>query len=195
MPEPRSENYSLIVIGVSAGGTVALKKIIGSLPESFSIPIVIVQHISADFDSCLAAILDGISRLRVKEAEEQEKIEPGKVYLAPPGYHLLVEADSTLSFSVDPPVSYARPSVDVLFESAASAFGESLIGIILTGANKDGRNGLIHIARNGGLVIVQDPDDAEVDSMPRAALSAVKPDYVVRLDEISTLLVNLTGQA
>ena len=123
---------------------------------------------------------------------EEEPLAPGTVYLAPANYHLLVERSGVLELSVDPPVNFARPSVDVLFESAAEAFGRQLIGIILTGAGHDGSRGLLQIRQAGGLVIVQDPADAEMDSMPRKALELLAPDYLVSLPELPALLCRLT---
>jgi len=161
-----------MVIGVSTGGVQALKKLLGPLPADFPLPILVVQHIGPDAGSGLARLLDEYCLLRVKEADEQDAILPGTVYLAPPNYHLLVERDGCLSLSADPHVSFARPSVDVLFESAAEVFGPQLIGIVLTGANHDGARGLARIKSRGGLCIVQSPDSAQSPAMPLAALEA-----------------------
>ena len=128
---------------------------------------------------------------RVKQADEKEKIVPAMIYIAPPNYHLLVEDDRTFSLSVDELVNFSRPSIDVLFESAADAYGKRLIGIILTGANSDGSNGLKKIKECGGMAIVQDPESSEADTMPRAAIKATKVDYVLPLEEIGTFLRKL----
>lgn len=182
-----------VVIGVSSGGVQALKKLLGGLPPDFPLPVLVVQHISPDAGNGMARLLDDLCAIRVKEADEQEPIEAATVYLAPPNYHLLIERGGTLALSADPPVSYARPSVDVLFESAAGVFGPGLVGVVLTGANYDGARGVQAIKRSGGCVIVQDPEDAETPQMPQAALAAVKPDHVVPLADMAALLLRLAG--
>ncbi len=199
MPEasltvPFRRRYRAVVIGVSSGGVQALTSLLGALPAGFSLPIMVVQHIGADAGDGLARLLDLHCRLHVKEADEQDEPAPGTVYLAPPNYHLLVEPDGRLSLSADPPVSYARPSVDVLFESAAEVYGPDLIGIVLTGANHDGNHGLAHIHERGGVTIVQDPADAEAPQMPEAALAATAVDHVVPLAGVVTLLLSLVKE-
>lgn len=190
-PIPGGATYQAVVIGVSAGGVKALKLLLRQLPADFPLPIMIVQHIGPETGDGLARLLNEHAALRVKEADEQEQIMPGTVYLAPPNYHLLVEHEGYLSLSADPPVSFARPSVDVLFESAAEVFGPRLIGIVLTGANFDGSHGLAAIKQRGGLALVQDPETAEAPQMPRAALTATKVDYVLPLDGMASLLQEL----
>lgn len=185
--------YQAVAIGVSSGGVQALKRLLGALPPDFPLPVLIVQHISPDAGGGMARLLDDLCAIRVKEADEQDAIEPATVYLAPPNYHLLVESGGFLALSADPPVSYARPSVDVLFESAAAVFGAGLIGIVLTGANYDGARGVQAIKRRGGMVVVQDPEDAETPQMPQAALAAVTPDHVVPLGGMAALLMRLAG--
>jgi two-component system chemotaxis response regulator CheB len=180
-----------LVIGVSTGGVAALKFLLGALPADFPIPVLIVTHITPDSDDGIAVLLNALCSIRVKEADEQEHIAPGTVYLAPANYHLLVERDGTLALSIDPPVNYARPSVDVLFESAAEVYGAGLIGVILTGAGSDGSTGLLKIKKYGGVTIVQDPTDAEMDSMPRSALQLLQADYVVCLRELPEILTRL----
>jgi two-component system chemotaxis response regulator CheB len=182
-----------IVLGVSTGGLEALKRLLGALPGDFPVPMLIVQHLSPEPESTLAGLLDDVSALRVKEADENERPEAGTVYLAPANYHLQVEPDGRLSLSTDPPVQYARPSVDVLFETAAAAHGPALAGIILTGAGSDGSLGLKRIKERGGTAIVQEPLDAACDAMPRGALLEVRPDYLVTLADLPGLLVRLTG--
>ncbi len=184
--------YRAVVIGVSTGGVLALKQILSALPADFPIPVLVVTHITPTADDGLAQLLNSQCSIRIKEADEEEPLAPGTVYLAPANYHLLVERRGVLELSVDPPVNFARPSVDVLFESAAEAFGRHLIGIILTGAGHDGSRGLLRIRQAGGLVIIQDPVDAEMDSMPRKALELLVPDYLVSLAELPTLLCRLT---
>lgn len=193
MPRPPAQNYCAVVIGVSTGGVQALGHLLGHLPAGFPLPILIVQHIGAETGDGLARLLDRQSPLRVKEADEMDVLAPGTVYLAPANYHLLVETGGTLSLSADAPVSYARPSVDVLFESAAEAFGKCLIGIVLTGANFDGSRGLARIKALGGIAIVQDPDEAEAPQMPRAALAATAVDHVVPINAMAGLLCQLAA--
>lgn len=183
--------FRALVIGVSTGGVAALKSLLGGLSVDFPLPVLIVSHITPDADDGLAVLLNTLCAIRVKEANEREPLVPGTVYLAPANYHLLVERNETIALSVDPPVNFARPSVDVLFESAAEVFGPSLIGIILTGAGQDGSKGLLRIKERGGVVIVQDPADAEMDAMPASALQLLKADFVVPLPEIAVLLSRL----
>jgi two-component system, chemotaxis family, protein-glutamate methylesterase/glutaminase len=184
--------YKAVVMGLSAGGMQALKAFIPALPSSFPLPVAIAQHNSESSDSFLADYLNQIGALTVKEAEDKEPLCSGHAYLAPPGYHLLIEDDQTFSLSVDPRVNYCCPSIDVLFESAADAFGESLIGIVLTGANGDGSRGLKAIKARGGVAIVQNPETAESRYMPQAALAVTVVDYVVTLEELAPLLMQLS---
>ncbi len=187
----RANRWRAVVIGVSSGGVQALSSLFRDLSADFSLPILVVQHIGPDAGDGLARLLDAHSKLHIKEADEHDLPLPGHVYLAPPNYHLLVEPDGHLALSADPPVSYARPSVDVLFETAAEAWGPALIGIMLTGANHDGARGLARIQARGGLVIVQDPADAEAPQMPLAALATTRADHVLPLVDIPALLTSL----
>jgi len=185
--------YEAVVIGASAGGLQALKTLLSALPASFPFPIAVVQHIAERSENFMAEILQQVSRITVKEAEDKESLNPGTAYLAPPGYHLLIEPDRSISLSVDERVNHARPSIDVLFESAAEVFEEALIGIILTGANADGAQGLKIIKEYGGLTIVQNPESAEHPAMPKAALAAIKADYILDLEQLTPLLVQLAA--
>ncbi len=180
--------YAAVVIGVSSGGVEALKVLLPALPASFRLPIAIVHHRDPHSDGFLAAFLNRMSGIAVSEAEDKEPFCAGHAYLAPPGYHLLIESDRCLSLSVDQRVNHSCPSIDVLFESAADVFAESLIGIVLTGANADGARGLKAIKTRGGLAVVQDPQTASATTMPRAALEATAVDYVVDLGRIAPLL-------
>jgi two-component system, chemotaxis family, protein-glutamate methylesterase/glutaminase len=184
--------YKAIVIGTSAGGLNALSAILSTLPEDFPLPLLIVQHAAPSNDTFLETHLNRLSSLQVKEAQEKEKIQPGTVYLSPGGYHLLVEDDCTLSLSSDSRVQHSRPSIDVLFESAADVFREALIGVILTGANSDGAHGLKLIKSYGGLVIAQDPETAESSMMPRQAIKETAVDYILPVEEIGPLLCQIT---
>ena len=177
-------NFEAVVIGTSAGGVNALQVILKSLPRNFALSVIIVQHLHPNSDDYSARILNDSCKMTVKQANEKEKIEPGVVYTAPPNYHLLVEEDKTFSLSIAEREKYARPSIDILFETAADVYGAELIGIILTGANNDGSQGLKRIKEKGGLTIVQDPETAEVDSMPRDAIATTKVDYILPLEQI-----------
>ncbi|MFQ5866186.1 MAG: chemotaxis protein CheB [bacterium] len=185
--------FEMVVIGVSAGGSESLRIILSALPGDFLLSIVIVQHLHPNSDNFLACYLNEKSELTVKEADEKESIKAGMVYIAPPNYHLLIEEDKTFSLSISERVNYARPSIDVLFETAADAYGSNLIGIILTGANHDGSQGLKRIKERGGLTIVQDPKTAEVDSMPKAAMAATEVDHVLPLEQIALFLQKIVN--
>jgi len=185
--------YVAVVIGVSAGGVEALKILLPALPASFPLAIAIVQHRDRRSDGFLASYLNGMSEIVVSEAEDKEPLCAGHAYLAPGGYHLLIEADLSLSLSADPRVNYSCPSIDVLFESAADVFASSLIGIVLTGANADGAQGLKAIKARGGLAVVQDPNTASATAMPRAALEATTVDHVVDLAGMAPLLIRLSA--
>ncbi len=180
--------YEVIVIGVSAGGLNALTSILAALPKDFPLSVVIVQHLHHDSDDFFPRYLDELCNIHVKEAASRENIKPGVVYIAPSGYHLLIERDRVFSLSVDPPVNFSIPSIDVLFESAAWAYKDKLVGVILTGANSDGSQGLKMLKEYGGLTIVQDPETAESPEMPRAAIKVVDVDHMIPLDEIGGFL-------
>lgn len=170
-----------------------MKILLPELPADFRIPIIIVQHVGAHSENYWIGVMDDTCKLHVKEADEKETIEKGKVYIAPANYHLLVERDLTLSLSVEPKVNFARPSIDVLFESAAEAYQEKLIGIILSGSNNDGTHGVKKIKNMGGLVIIQDPDTAESPYMPASAIAAIAPDYIFPIEKIIPLLIQLSN--
>ncbi len=180
-----------VVIGTSAGGLQALTMLIPPLPKNFDKAMIVVSHIQEGSDDFLARYLDGISAIRIKEANEKEAILSGTVYVAPAGYHLLVEDDRTFALSTEGPVNYSRPSIDVLFESAAEVYADKLVGVILTGANSDGARGVRAVKQAGGLVVVQDPETAESSAMPRAAIDATHIDHVLELPEIASFLSNL----
>jgi two-component system chemotaxis response regulator CheB len=183
--------YAAVVIGVSAGGVEALKVLLPALPASFPLPVAIVQHRNRRSDGFLAAYLGAMSTIAVSEAEDKEPFCAGHAYLAPAGYHLLIESDRSLSLTIDERVNYSCPSIDVLFKSAADVFAQSLIGIVLTGANADGAQGLKAIKSRGGLAVVQDPDTAAVMAMPHAALQATPVDHVLPLERIAPLLIQI----
>ena len=188
-PEAARE-FRLIVIGCSLGGMHALTQILGELPEGFPVPIAVVQHRYRTSNEGLPAYFRRHARLNVVDADDKQWIRPGNVYLAPANYHLLVE-EGEFSLSVDEAVAFSRPSVDVLFESAADAYREALVGVILTGANADGARGAARIKENGGLVVVQDPKTAEAPDMPQAAIASTTVDRILPLDRIGPFLVEL----
>jgi two-component system chemotaxis response regulator CheB len=183
---------TIILVGASWGGLNALSTIVGGLPAGFAVPLVLVQHRSRDAHSLLGELLQDHTALRVLEVEDKQPIAPGHVYLAPPDYHLLVE-DGHFALTVDEPVRFSRPSIDVTFSSAADSCGACAVGVVLTGANEDGAAGLRRIAERGGRAVVQDPATAEVRTMPAAALRAVPGASVVPLDRIAGHLVALVG--
>lgn len=178
-----SERQRVIVVGASAGAVQVLLDLVPALPVDGP-PVVIVVHVPPDRDNALPALLSDRCAVAVKEAEDKEALRCGTVYLAPPDYHLLIEQDSALALSSDEPVNYSRPSIDVLFESAADAVGPALTGVILTGANQDGARGLRAVAAAGGHAIVQSPSTAQAPAMPLAALSACPQAEMLTLEDI-----------
>lgn len=189
----KTKHYEAIAVGVSAGGLAALGCILSGLDRDFPFAVFIVQHMRPDSDGFLCRHLDSLCKVQVKEAEDKETILPATVYIAPPDYHLLVEIDRTLTLSADERINFSRPSIDVLFETAAEAYQKQLVGLVLTGANADGSQGLAKIKHLGGLTIVQSPESAECDIMPRAAITSVAVDHIVPLDKISRFLNSLAS--
>jgi two-component system chemotaxis response regulator CheB len=187
--------YEAIVMGVSAGGMSALSTVLSRLPADFALPIIIVQHMDPNSRDYLPDHLDRECNIQVKEAEDKENIMSGVAYIAPPNYHLLLEEDRTFSLSVDDAVNYSRPSIDVMFETAVDVYKEKLVGVVLTGANADGSKGLTKIKAMGGLAVVQDPATAHVDYMPKAAIASTKVDHILPLEEISSLLMELSNSS
>jgi two-component system chemotaxis response regulator CheB len=186
-----SKEYKAIVIGASAGGLNALSVILEKLSSDYPLPLIVVQHRGKDQRDLLEEVLQSKSRIKIKQADEKEKINPGTVYIAPPDYHLLIERDGTFSLSSDVPVNYSRPSIDVLFESAAHVYGNQLVGVILTGANSDGAGGLACIKKMGGIAIVQEPREAEYASMPNAAIAKEAATHVYTLAQIQDYIIKL----
>lgn len=176
--------HRAIVIGASAGGLSVLSVILSGLPVNYPVPVIIVQHRIKDQRDLLEEVLQSKCRIKIKQADEKEKINGATIYVAPPDYHLLVEKDFRFSLSSDAPVHYSRPSIDVLFETAANAYGKGLTGIILTGANSDGALGLVAIKNAGGTTIVQDPKEAQFSFMPAAAIDAKGAKHVWTLKQI-----------
>ncbi|MCK9801006.1 chemotaxis protein CheB [Pseudomonas sp. MAFF 302030] len=180
-----------IVVGASAGGVEALLRVFSEFAAGFCLPVIVVLHLPDERRSQLAEVFARRVALPVKEAEDKQTIVPGTLYFAAPGYHLSVEQDRSLSLSLEARVHHSRPAIDYLFESAADAYGPGLAAVLLTGANQDGAAGLAQVKRLGGLTIVQDPKEAQVSTMPQAALALHRPDYILPLHGISRLLVEL----
>ena len=183
----------IIAIGASWGGVHAVGVVLRGLPGDLPVPIVIAQHRGRESPTRLSEALGRGAEISVIEANDKDTPEPGHAYLAPPGYHLLVERGS-LSLSTDDQVRFSRPSIDVLFESVADSFGEEAVGVILTGASDDGAAGLARIRRRGGVTIVQEPATAERRTMPDAALASGQAHRVLSLDEIAPFLAKVCGQ-
>jgi two-component system, chemotaxis family, protein-glutamate methylesterase/glutaminase len=183
--------FALVVVGASLGGLHALEILLAGLPAHFPLPVAIGQHRREDADDALCAALRRHSALPVGDAEDKEAIVPGRVYVAPAGYHLLVE-EGRFALSTEAPVAYARPSIDVLFESAAEVYETGVIGVILTGASKDGSQGAARIKVRGGFVVVQDPRTAEGSVMPEAAIAATDVDRILPLAAIGPYVAALS---
>lgn len=192
--------FKIVVVGTSLGGLHALQVLLPGLPKSFPLPVAIVQHRHRDSDDSLSVFLQQYCALPITEAEDKDALVPGRVYLAPPDYHLLVDVGH-LALSTEAPVKQARPSIDVLFETAADAYREKVIGVILTGASDDGSQGILQIKAQGGLAIVQEPKTAESPTMPKAAIAALQQKqvsnapfssyWILPLHDIAPFIVNL----
>ena len=180
----RARPPDAIVIGGSAGGVDALRALLPALPAGLGVPVLVVLHVAAETKTAWPVVLHA-TQLSVREAEDKDVVEAATIYLAPPNYHLLVGAGGRLSLSVDARVQFARPSIDVLFESAAHAYADRLLGIVLSGANADGAAGLAQIARAGGHTWVQSPETAAARFMPESALGAVPNAHVLGLDDMA----------
>lgn len=179
-------NYGLVVIGGSSGGMQAVMKILAGLDPLFTIPVVIVLHQFKNSKSRLISILQSKTKIPVKEPLDKEKIEPSTIYVAPPDYHLMIEADKSFAYSYSETINYSRPSIDVLFETAGHVYKNNLAAILLTGANDDGAKGIKYIGMAGGLTLIEDPASAEMPMIPKAALELFKPDKILHLNTIAT---------
>jgi two-component system chemotaxis response regulator CheB len=186
---------SALVVGASAGAVDALSILLPVVPRASRIPVVVVVHLPPNRSSLLPEVFTARCVVRVREPEDKEPVSAGTVWFAPSNYHLLIERDRTFSLSVDEPVNFSRPSIDVLFESAAECFGDELCAVVLTGANDDGALGASAVRRAGGLVIVQDPRTADAQEMPQAAISRADPQIVASLPEIADFIYQATRPA
>lgn len=191
----QTHGIEVVVIGGSMGALTVLMKLLSALPRDFEVPIVVVIHLPPATSSRLVEVLGSQCALVVKEPEDKEPLAPATVYVAPPNYHLLLEADRRASLSVDPPVHFSRPSIDVLFDSAADAYGPRALGVLLSGANEDGARGLARIADAGGITVVQAPETAEAATMPNAALARLRPREVLPASAIGAWLAELPRRA
>ncbi|MCX2899535.1 chemotaxis protein CheB [Pseudomonas mandelii] len=186
-----NSSIEAIVIGASAGGVEALLNILGPLRVGFTLPIIVVLHLPDERRSHLVEVFARRVSMPVLEASDKTPIVAGTLYFAAPGYHLSVEQDRTFSLSLEARVHHSRPAIDYLFESAADAYGVNLAAVLLTGANRDGASGLAQVKQRGGLTIVQDPEEAQVATMPLAALATHQPDHILPIHGIGRLLVEL----
>ena len=186
----QSAPVELVVVGASLGGLSALRILLAALPADFAPAVAIVQHRRADADSRLTELLRMVCRLPVLEAEDKDNVRGGSVYLAPANYHLLVEA-GRFSLSIDPPVRFARPSIDVLFESAADAVGRAVVAVVLTGSNDDGAAGAQMLKRAGATVLVEDPRTAESPVLPAAVIAKAAVDVVLPIAALARHLVDI----
>jgi len=184
-------NCKVVIIGGSAGGLNALLQILPDLHSLNSFALVIVLHRRGTDDLTLEELIKLKTAIQVKAIEDKELLLPGFVYIAPSNYHLLFEKDGTFSLDTSEKVNYSRPSIDVSFESAAEVYGDSLIGILLSGSNSDGTEGLKYIQKAGGIIIVQDPKTADMSFMPNNAINNTTPDYILNLQEILNLLISI----
>lgn len=182
----------LVAVGTSLGGLKALTALLAALPQGFDVPIVAVQHRGPDRNGqTLAALLQEHTSLIVREAEDKMRLEPGSLYLAPADYHLMIEAPGQLALSTEAPVRSARPCIDILFQTAADAYGREMVAVLLTGASADGAEGVAAVKARGGRVIVQDPGTAESAVMPSAGIAAAQVDYVLGLEDIGRYVASL----
>lgn len=189
-PSP-ARRVEAVVVGASAGGIEALLALLHGIPPPWRLPVVVVLHLPEGHQSHLAEIFAERLHMPVHEAADKMPVARGSLYFAPPGYHLSIERDRCFSLSCEPPVRFSRPSIDVLMASAADAYGPALAGFLLTGANDDGAEGLLRIHMGGGITAVQDPEEAQIPTMPRAAIALHRPDHVLALRELRTLLLQL----
>ncbi|HKY92920.1 MAG TPA: chemotaxis protein CheB [Nevskiaceae bacterium] len=180
-----------VAIGTSAGGVDALGTVLPALPVTLKVPVFLVIHLPRDRPSLLVSIFEPKCKVPIREAEDKDPVERGTIYVAPPDYHLMLDKGPQLVLSTDEPVNYSRPSIDVLFESAAELYGRSLLAVLLTGANEDGAQGMRAVREAGGTTVVQSPEEAFAPLMPGAALERGVVDHVMRLNDIARLLAGL----
>jgi two-component system chemotaxis response regulator CheB len=183
--------YAVVAIGTSWGGLAALTRLLGDLPADFRIPVVLVQHRSKGSELLLVHLLQDVTELVVCEIEDKDPLTPGTVHIAPADYHVLIERGYA-SLTIEAPVRFSRPSIDVTFTSVADTYQAAAIGVVLTGANEDGALGLAHIVKRGGRALVQDPKSAEIPIMPQAAIRAAPTCEVLPLHAMAPRLIELS---
>lgn len=186
--------YSAIIIGGSAGSFKITSRIISSLPADFPLPVIIIMHRLRNVKTGITSALSNNTRIHICEPNDKDMIEAGKVYIAPANYHLLIEQGSFFSLSTMKPVNHSRPSIDVAMMSAAGIYRNRLIGILVSGANSDGAQGMMAIHEAGGKTLVQDPQEAEIPSMPEAAIDSFQPDYIYNADKIIKFIEKLSSR-
>jgi two-component system chemotaxis response regulator CheB len=184
--------YKLIVIGGSAGSLQVIFRIFKNIKPGFTIPFLLVLHRNISYDSALEQLLSFKTSIAVKEIEEKEKIQPGKIYICPADYHVLIERDHSFSLDYSEKINYSRPSIDVVFKSSSEVYTNKLICILLSGANADGAEGLRYAKEKGSLIIVQDPIEAEVPYMPEQALKRTTADHILKSKDIGAFINSLT---
>jgi two-component system chemotaxis response regulator CheB len=189
----KAGRFEIVLIGASAGGVEAIGVLLAALPQSFAAPVAIVIHVPPGNDDLLVRALAPRCALPLVEAADKQPLEAATVYVAPPGYHLLVEPSGTFALSLDEPVKFSRPSIDVLFESAAYAYRERVLAIVLTGANEDGAEGLRVVRAFGGAAWVQDPAGASAPAMPSAAIERAGADCVMTLEDMAGALAGIAA--
>ncbi len=178
------KRYELLVIGGSAGSLQVILSLLATTGDEFPVPVLVVLHRNGIFESSLEELLSVRTGLTIKEVEEKDNIKPGIVYICPADYHVLLEQDHSFSLDYSERVHFSRPSIDVTFRSASDVYGPGLVGLVLSGGNADGADGLAYIQENGGLAVVQDPRTAEVPYMPQQAISRNQPDFIIPADEL-----------
>ena len=186
--------YSVVAVGTSWGGLAALTRLLRDLPADFGVPVVVVQHRSKDSERLLVQLLQDATQLKVCEIEDKDPLTSGTVHVAPANYHVLIE-HGYASLTIEEPVRFSRPSIDVMFSSAADTYGAAAVGVVLTGANEDGARGLAHIVKRGGLALVQDPKTAEIPIMPQAAIRVVPTAEVLLLETLGPRLIALSRES
>lgn len=200
MGQPECSNeltrrLELVVIGASSGGLETLIEFLQALPGQYMVPTVVVLHQRANRESGIPEMLSKYTHLKVIEPEDKQKIETGCMYIAPPNYHLLIDADHSIALSLDAPLNYSRPSIDMAFISASEVYEQGLVGCVFTGANSDGADGAVAIKANGGAVLVQDPTEASVDTMPLSAIRAAQVDAVMSVRDIAGRLAEMNERS
>lgn len=184
-----SARTDIIAMGASWGGIDAYSKVLGGLPVDFPAAVLLVQHQRLESGNRLAAVLQGRTRMQVMTPDDRQRIEAGRVYVAPPGYHMLVDAEGCINYSLSAPVHFCRPAIDELFFSAGHVFGSRLMGVLLTGANEDGAAGLTYIRKRGGLTLAQSPESAEAPVMPQSAIDMGAAMEVLTLEKITKFML------